>query len=211
MRSWNRRKAIILFSALIAVALTSTSAGQVIVDNVLGVNVSPAIPGVHLSLTHSNYTALNTTINQYHSHAYVNVTANFLLKSSSTANISNILNLNSSTSDEFGYLTNVTEFNGQKTVTEVSLYSFGSNGSYSRDFQFASGKGYSNNTAPVLISSSGNSTFGLLIQEGVSGFGGPYTWSLNFTINGYFGSSSGQQDVFTQYFVTINVTTFEGT
>lgn len=203
------RRTLILFSAVVAIAITSTSLAQVTIVNQYDMSAASFTPPVHLASGLANTSSVNESTNPTGSAAYVNLTEKITLGNGAQVNLTGLLDLPSSTTATFNYTTNVTTFNGQKTVSSVSLYSLTSNGSnYQNDFTFNSTTGYSNSTAPVSVLGNQNSSIGLLIQLGKNSLGGPYSWSLNFEINGCMTGPDGAS-VYTQYFVFINVTTVE--
>ena len=209
MRTWSRRRSLILISAFIAVDLTSTSSAPVTISNSDEINAAPYTPPVHMAMATTNTSNLNVSIDSAGSQSHINMTGYFYLGGQDSLNISNLFMLTSLSSASFGYLTNVTLFNGQKTVQNVSLYSHGSNGTFYEDYNFTAPGSYHNNSLPVTLAPGGNSSFGLYIELGKSGYGGPYTWNLNFEINGYSQSTGTVHAVYTQYFVDIKVTTVE--
>lgn len=207
MKKLLNKRTIILISAFIAVAITSTSIAQVTIVNEYSATANPITPTVHLAKGLSNTSSMNEYTNTAGSFSYVNISHTFTLGPGSSLNLTSILRLPSSSPDTFNYLTNVTEFNGQNRVSSVSLYSTGGSSSYLNDFTYNSTTGYSNGTMPAKISQGQASTFGLFIKLGNSQIGGPYTWNLNFEINGYVTGNGNSPVVYTQYYVHIKVTT----
>ena len=207
MKTLLKRRTLILISALIAIAITSTSVAQVTIVNQYHVQVSPTVAGVHLVSGLANNSTVTELTNAAGSVSYVNITEYFQLGGVVSANVSGMLDMPSALPDSFYYLTNVSSFNGQNLVTDANLYSFAGNGSYYSDFAYNSTTGYTNNTSPVKILKNQTSTIGLYINVGMAAVGGPYTWSLNFAVNGYVTSSNNAAPVFTQYFVHVKVTT----
>lgn len=189
--------------------MTTTSLAQVTIVNTYSINANPVTPSVHLARGAANSSSFKVAIDRTGSHAYINMTEYFQLSGQNYVNLTNIIHLVSTTSSNFGYVSNVTLFNGQKTTEAVDLYSIASNGSYSSDYNFTASSSYSANTGPIYISQNGNSSFGLYIQLGKSGYTGPYTWNLNFKINGFYSDNGNIPQIYTQYFVDIKVTTFE--
>lgn len=209
MKSDFRKRFVFLATVFVSLALTTTSLAEVTIVNVYHVDARAVTPTVHISRGISNTSTLKVGIDSTGSHAYVNMTEYFQLSGQNYVNITDLFALTSTTTTTFGYLSNITLFNGQKTVQTVNLYSYGSNGSYSSDYNFTSAGTYSNNTNPVLITGAGSSPFGLYIQLGKTGYAGPYTWHLDFEINGFYNSNGNIPSVYTQYFVDIQVTTLE--
>lgn len=206
MRGLLRKRAIILFSALIAIAVASTSVAQVTLVNQYGATVVPTVPSVHISNGFANTSSMNESTNAAGSSSYVNITHTFTLGSGSSLNLTGFLNMASSSPSQFKYLTNVTQFSGQNRVSSVTLFSTGENSSYSNDFTYNSTAGYSNGTSPVSISPGHNSALGLFIKLG-KGQIGEDSWNLNFEVNGYVTGNGSSPPVYTQYFVHIRVTT----
>lgn len=203
------RKAILIGSILLALALTTTSIAQVTIVNSYSVTAHPMVSPVSFSRGINNTSQTNVNIADSGTHAYLNTTQYLQLNGQNSANISNLFALVSTTGSSFGYATNVTLFSGQKTTEIVSLYSISDNGTYTQDYNYTASSSYSNNTSPVYINPHGKSTFGLYLQLGKSGFAGPYTWNLNFEIDGFFGGNGNSPAVYTQYFVNMRITTFE--
>ncbi len=207
MKKLLNRRALILISALIAIAITSTSVAQVTIVNQYYANVNPIVPGVHIISGLANNSTVTEYTNPAGSVSYLNLTEYFQLGGVVSANVSGMLDITSVLPDSFYYLTNVTGFNGQNLVTDINLYSFSGNGSYYNDFYYNSTNGYANNTSPIKILNKQDSNIGLYLNVGMAAVGGPYTWNLNFAINGYLSSSNNSAPVFTQYLVHIKVTT----
>ena len=207
MKHLLNKRAIILFSVLVAVAFTSTSVAQVVIVNHYSATADPITPSVHLANGFANSSSINEYTNDAGSFSYVNISHTFTLGAGSSINLTGILNLPSSSQTAFSYLTNVTDFSGQNRVSSVALYSIGGNSPYTNDFTYNSTTGYSNGTMPVKISYGQASELGLFIELGKSQIGGPYTWNLNFEINGYATGNGNSPAVYTQYFVHISVTT----
>ncbi len=207
MKNLLNKRTIILFSALLAVAITSTSVAQVAIVNQYSATANPVTPSVHLANGFANTSSMNEYTNPAGSFSYVNISHTFTLGAGSSLNLTGILSMPSSSPNTFNYLTNVTEFSGQHRASSVSLYSLGGNNTYFNDFTYNSTTGYSNGTSPVKISQGQASTFGLFIKLGKSQIGGPYSWNLNFEINGYATGNGNSPAVYTQYYVHISVTT----
>ncbi len=206
MKALLKKRTIILFSALIAIAMASTSMAQVTLLNQYSATVNPITPSVHLIRGFANTSSMNETTNSAGSISYVNITHTFTLGTGAYLNLTGFLDLPSSSPTTFNYLTNVTQFSGHNKVASVSLYSTAGNGSYSNDFTYSSSTGYSNNTGPVKISAGQNSALGLYIKLGKSQIGGPYTWQLDFQVNGFMTGNGNSPAVYTQFFVHITVT-----
>lgn len=209
MKALLKGRTLILFSTLVAIAIASTSMAQITLVNQYTTHVNPITPPVHLVSGLSNTSALTESLNPTGSVAYVNLTQKFNLGGVTTSNLTGILKLPSTVPTNFTYLTNVTTFSGQARVNSVTLYSLAGNGSFFNDFTYNSTTGYTNGTSPVSVSTNQNSSLGLLINVGKSAFGGPYTWYLDFEVNGYASVGNNAPAVYTQYFVHIKVTTIE--
>lgn len=209
MKEYFRKRTLILISTLVAIAITSTAAAQVTIVNQYSMSVAPVVPPVHLETGLANSSSVSEYVNSVGSVAYANLTERFTLGGMTSVNLSALLKMPSTSPDSFIYLTNVSDFNGQNRVNEVKLYSLMQNGTYYSDFSYNSTTGYSNSTAPVTITGKNSSSIGLSIQVGKSAFGGPYTWYLDFEVDGYMTSPGHAPSVYTQYFVHIKVTTIE--
>ncbi len=207
MKALFKKRTYFLISVIIAIAITSTSVAQVTIVNQYLVNITPTVPGAHLESGLANNSTVTESVNFEGSVSYINITEYFQLGGVESANISGMLKLPSSLPVSFGYLTNVSSFNGQKLVKTASIYSTAGNGSYTNDFSYNSSTGYSNNSDPIIIATNGVSSLGMQFNMGSSVVGGPYTWNLDFAINGYGDSSSAYPSIYTQYFVYIKVTT----
>lgn len=211
MKTNARKKLLFFATVLAALTLTTTSLAQVTIVNVYGIETSSVTPPVHIVSGINNSSSLTVAVNQMGTHAYINMTQYFQLGGQNSVNLTDLVKLVSAAATDFGYVSNVTLFNGQKTTQAVVLYSTDSNGSYLNDYNFTATNSYSNGTTPTYVSHGGNSSFGLYIQLGKSGLAGPYHWNLDFQINGFYFGNSGAPSVYTQYFVNISVTTFEVT
>ena len=210
MSIWSRGRKLVVFSSLLFLMLASSSVAQVTISNFYSVSASTTVPGVHLNSGNPSYTGLSSQIGPYGSNATVNITMAFTLNSRQTINVTSFLNLSSPVSGRFAYVSNVTSFTGQATVAALDLYSTDNSGEFSSQYSFSSASGGAQNNSVFVVPQGANSTFGLSVtQSSKAGFGGPFNWYLNFTVDGEYLSPTGQASVFTQYSVSVFVTTVE--
>lgn len=202
-----RKRTLILLSAAVALVITSSSFAQITIVNQYNTTVNPIVPSVHMVNGYSNSSSINESTNSAGSVSYVNVTHTFTLGGGSSFNLTGFLTLPSLSPTVFNYLTSVTEFSGQNRVTSVTLYGTGGNGSYNNEFSYNSTTGYSNGTNSIKILQNQSSSLGLLMKLGKNQIGGPYTWNLNFEINGYVTDNENSPAVYTQFYVHMKVTT----
>lgn len=210
MGNWNRRRLLAIIAGLIAVSLASTSVAQVTISNTYSISAHPMTPQVMLATGNLSQTGTNVSVNSYGTHYYGNITEIFELNSRTTVNLTDVFNISSSSGVGYGYLSNVTVFNGQNDVASVGLYSLSANGSFASEFNYSGNSGYSNSTVPVLLPAGSGNSFGLVVTVGYNALYTLYTWNLDFTINGYYYAHDGTPPVYTQYSANLTVTTFEG-
>lgn len=210
MKDNGARRKLVLVLVILAVTLTSTAMAQVTIGNAYDISVTPVTPGVHFVPGNSSSSDISVSLNSRGSAAYLNMTFVFNLNSKLSSNVTDFLNLSSPSGSGFSYLTNITAFTGAGTLSSLQLFSTNASGNYTQDFLYSSTSGKTAGSTPVTMSSGENSSLGIVVtQDAKSGFGGPYNWYLNFTINGEYLSHGETPSVFSQYFVSIMVTTFE--
>ena len=209
MKIAGRKRLIFLISTLVALALTSTAMGEVIIDNAYIVHISPSTPEVNLTNGNNSLSGSSLFTNYRGTVAYANLTEFFHYSTHKTSvNLSNLLFLASRTPGSFYYTVNVTTFTGYPHLANLSLYSVNSSGEYIQNFNYSLSNGNTTGNTPVNVKPGTHTGLGLHLSVGSKDLGA-YTWKLDLQINGYFTSSGSSKVVFTQYYIYFLITTTE--